>query len=227
MQLDPPLLLPGSGEPVTLIAVHGTGGDAAAVRERWRTRWARSGRRPLRLLCPQLRTPYQFLCGEPAPDLAVLAEVDRLFPGARLCVQGYSGGAQFAHRFAQKHPERVACCVALAAGSWTAPDGTWTGMMADEGWLDKPDEHPGWAAPEVAAAAHAPAAGPVDRIAWMVGCGDADLPSRARSAAGYADALRAAGASVIEANWHGGHEDEPAPVTAAAVALMEDATAAG
>ena len=219
----------GAGPPVTLVAVHGTGGNAAGVAEHWRSRWSRFGRRPLRLLCPQFKTPYQFLVGpadETPPDEALLDAVEDRSPGVRLCVQGFSGGAHFAHRFAMRHPSRVACCIAWAAGSWTAPDGAWTGMMAQERWLDRPEEHAEWADPAVRAAAHRPAAGPVDRIAWMTGCGDADLPARIDSAAGFAAALRAAGASVIETRWHGGHADEPEPITAAAVALMEQATGA-
>ena len=37
---------------------------------------------------------------------------------------GFSGGAQFAHRFAMLHPHRVRHCIAAAAGWYTMPDGT-------------------------------------------------------------------------------------------------------
>lgn len=40
----------------------------------------------------------------------------------RLLLLGYSGGAQFAHRFAMAYPERVASAVLAAAGWYTMPD---------------------------------------------------------------------------------------------------------
>src|SRR5690606_34766550 len=42
--------------------------------------------------------------------------------GSRLHLFGYSGGAQFAHRFAMLHPERTAAAVVGAAGWYTFPD---------------------------------------------------------------------------------------------------------
>jgi poly(3-hydroxybutyrate) depolymerase len=40
----------------------------------------------------------------------------------RLYLSGYSGGGQFAHRYAMAHPERVAAVVIGAAGWYTFPD---------------------------------------------------------------------------------------------------------
>ena len=37
---------------------------------------------------------------------------------------GFSGGAQFAHRYAMAHPQRVARLIAVAAGWYTLPDST-------------------------------------------------------------------------------------------------------
>jgi pimeloyl-ACP methyl ester carboxylesterase len=42
--------------------------------------------------------------------------------GARLHLFGYSGGAQFVHRFAMLHPDRVAVAVIGAAGWYSFPD---------------------------------------------------------------------------------------------------------
>jgi pimeloyl-ACP methyl ester carboxylesterase len=60
-------------------------------------------------------------------DLALIdmvAEVSRLTgaDGMRLLLLGYSGGAQFAHRFAMAYPERVTSAVLAAAGWYTFPD---------------------------------------------------------------------------------------------------------
>jgi poly(3-hydroxybutyrate) depolymerase len=41
----------------------------------------------------------------------------------KMFVHGHSGGAQFAHRFAFVHPERVSGVSAHSAGSWAGPSG--------------------------------------------------------------------------------------------------------
>jgi len=41
---------------------------------------------------------------------------------ARLLLSGYSGGAQFAHRYAMAHPQRIAALLVAAAGWYTWPD---------------------------------------------------------------------------------------------------------
>lgn len=60
-------------------------------------------------------------------DLALLDIVDavgRLTPIAaeKILLFGYSGGAQFAHRFVMAHPNRVASAVLVGAGWYTFPD---------------------------------------------------------------------------------------------------------
>jgi pimeloyl-ACP methyl ester carboxylesterase len=40
----------------------------------------------------------------------------------RIALFGFSGGAQFAHRFAILHARRVRCCVPVSAGWYTMPD---------------------------------------------------------------------------------------------------------
>ena len=61
----------------------------------------------------------------PRADLALLDAVDGLQSGAGglpLILLGFSGGAQFAHRFALAHPARVAGVVLMAPGWYTFPD---------------------------------------------------------------------------------------------------------
>jgi pimeloyl-ACP methyl ester carboxylesterase len=43
---------------------------------------------------------------------------------SQLFLMGYSGGAQFVHRYAMAHPKRVAAAVVAAAGWYTYPDPT-------------------------------------------------------------------------------------------------------
>jgi pimeloyl-ACP methyl ester carboxylesterase len=57
---------------------------------------------------------------------AIVAEVRQLTgarPG-RIHLFGFSGGAQFAHRYAMAHPDRIARAVVTAAGWYTFPDST-------------------------------------------------------------------------------------------------------
>ncbi len=53
-----------------------------------------------------------------------LAEVASLTgaDATRICLFGYSGGAQFAHRYLMAHPHRIARAVVVAAGWYTFPD---------------------------------------------------------------------------------------------------------
>lgn len=55
------------------------------------------------------------------------------FNGAQFDLFGFSGGAQFAHRYAMLHPARVRHCIAVAAGWYTMPDGAsaWPLGLAD------------------------------------------------------------------------------------------------
>jgi poly(3-hydroxybutyrate) depolymerase len=60
-------------------------------------------------------------------DEALLAAIDRVaathgLDADRVCLFGYSGGGQFAHRFAMLHPDRTAALAVGAAGWYTWPD---------------------------------------------------------------------------------------------------------
>lgn len=61
-------------------------------------------------------------------DLALLEIVERVAKqsgadNSKFNLFGFSGGSQFAHRFAMLHPDRVASCVCASAGWYTFPDG--------------------------------------------------------------------------------------------------------
>lgn len=60
-------------------------------------------------------------------DLGLLGGIDQIaaahgIDASRLYLFGYSGGAQFVHRFAMLHPERTAALAVGAAGWYTMPD---------------------------------------------------------------------------------------------------------
>ncbi len=57
--------------------------------------------------------------------MAMLADAERFLPGLRferVCLFGFSGGAQFAHRFTLLHGDQVAALVLAAAGWYTPLD---------------------------------------------------------------------------------------------------------
>ena len=68
---------------------------------------------------------YQFLQKDSDRQLlgliATLSQRHRLHP--KVFVTGFSGGAQFAHRFAHAHPDKVVGYAAHSAGSWSTGEG--------------------------------------------------------------------------------------------------------
>ncbi len=113
-----------------LVAVHGIGRRHQAQAKAWR---AFAERRGLLLVAPHFEADryddFQRLGragrGERA-DLALIDLLDRLAEegcaGDDLYLVGYSGGGQFAHRFALAWPARVRAVVTVAAGWYTFPD---------------------------------------------------------------------------------------------------------
>lgn len=208
-------LLPGSrptrGRRVQpLIWVHGTGDRGADELAPLRSALAGRFAPDLWLICPSFETPYQFLI--PGLDRHLIDWVEgeagrQGFSEIRpWIVGGFSGGAQFAHRFALRHGERLAGCLAFAAGSWTTPDGRCIGMMPAENWFDAPP----WSDPRVARAAQRPAERDAwTSIKWRVGCGSADHPERLSSAGEFYDALRRAGCDASYLAWDAGHDMMP------------------
>lgn len=94
--------------------IHGTGGNGDSVATEFGPGWRETWWHPARVVCPTLGEGYHFLADG---DARLEAAAKRLgLSGEPWIVGGFSGGAQFAHRFAWRRPERVVACVALAAG---------------------------------------------------------------------------------------------------------------
>jgi len=120
----------GAGEPL-VVAVHGVSREARQQIELLRPCAEAAG---LALLAPlfdaETFADYQRLGRRsfgPRADLALIELIERFEERSarrfdRLLLVGYSGGAQFVHRFVMAHPERVAAAVCAAAGWYTTPD---------------------------------------------------------------------------------------------------------
>lgn len=113
-----------------LVSVHGISRNAAehALRQ-----GAAAGRHAYTIVAPLFEADtwrgYQRLAAGAAgvrADAGMLALLDTLagqgLPTERVHLFGFSGGAQFAHRFALLHPHRVATLSLAAAGWYTLPD---------------------------------------------------------------------------------------------------------
>lgn len=123
----------GLGAPL-VVAVHGLSGRPRGYAQHLAPMAERFG---AVVVAPHFARPrfrdYQRLGREghgQRADLALidLAETVAKQIGAcqkRFFLMGYSGGAQFVHRFALAHPERVAAAVASSAGWYTFPDSRW------------------------------------------------------------------------------------------------------
>ncbi|HLF26768.1 MAG TPA: hypothetical protein VJG32_10555 [Anaerolineae bacterium] len=102
------------------VFVHGTGGSGREYIKTWRGYADREG---FILICPTFGDGYQRLANTAVVGLtAILDEVGQSYPvPARIILSGFSGGAQFAHRFAFAHPERVQAVAVHSAGSYDEP----------------------------------------------------------------------------------------------------------
>jgi poly(3-hydroxybutyrate) depolymerase len=104
-----------------VVAVHGTGGSGADMYRVWRSHAEREG---FVLVCPSFPPGYQRLEAGADADLTdILDEVARDQPAIRqpVFLVGFSGGAQFVHRWAFRHPDEVCGVAALSAGSYDPP----------------------------------------------------------------------------------------------------------
>ena len=112
-----------------LVAIHGVGRDAKNQAALNMNRAVAQGRLVIAPLFDEKSWPgYQRIASRGRrPDLALLnlLETVAFVWGVNTCkvsMFGYSGGAQFAHRFAMLHPHRVDRLTACSAGWYTWPD---------------------------------------------------------------------------------------------------------
>ena len=111
-----------------LVAIHGIGRNAEGQARLLAPRAEAQGRIVVAPLFAAARFPrYQRARCRDGADSALLALLGDLvlsgdIPPGPAEMTGYSGGAQFAHRFTLQHPNRVGRLVLTAAGWWTFPD---------------------------------------------------------------------------------------------------------
>ncbi len=112
-----------------LVAIHGIGRGAREMAEIFAVRAAAQGRTVIAPLFDEERwNGYQRAVAPRRADRALLALLDELTTEGLVAsgprdLAGYSGGAQFAHRFAMLYPRRLRRLSVCAAGWWTMPDG--------------------------------------------------------------------------------------------------------
>ncbi|MEM7745688.1 MAG: hypothetical protein AAF409_18465 [Pseudomonadota bacterium] len=114
----------------TLVAVHGLQRGARSQATLLAPHAAASGQAVIAPLFDRDDWPhYQQVVRKRRADLALLSALDDLAMAGighmdRIELCGFSGGAQFAHRFAMLYPHRVARLTLIAAGWYTFPDRT-------------------------------------------------------------------------------------------------------
>ena len=124
------IVLPNGMAPnaTPIIAVHGIRRRARQQAALLAARAARVGRPILAPIFETHRWPrYQQAVRRGRADLALLSllvdlESEGVMQTQTFDLCGYSGGAQFAHRFAMLHPDRVERLTLAAAGWYTFPD---------------------------------------------------------------------------------------------------------
>ncbi len=110
-----------------LVAVHGIERGAAEQARLFADRAAALGRPVIApLFAAQSYPGYQRVVERDRADLALLGLLDALavegLATRRFALFGFSGGAQFAHRFAWLYPHRITRLAVTAAGWYTFPD---------------------------------------------------------------------------------------------------------
>jgi len=104
-----------------LIAIHWNEGSASQQIDQWGNY---ANQNYFIILSPQFHFGYQWLRGREDILLKMMmAEVKNEFSidQQRIYLVGYSGGAQFAHRFAFKHPSSIDGACVMAAGQYDDP----------------------------------------------------------------------------------------------------------
>ncbi|QBF29772.1 hypothetical protein [Thalassococcus sp. S3] len=115
-------------EAVPHIAVHGIQRRASQQAELLAERATQMGRIVIAPLFDKQRWPkYQRVVIGKRADLALLRLIsalkqDGLWSSKRFEISGFSGGAQFAHRFAMLYPNLISRLITCSAGWYTFPD---------------------------------------------------------------------------------------------------------
>lgn len=119
-----------SSEKPPLVAIHGLHRGVKAQVNLLAPQAAAQGQMVIAPLFDRDDWPhYQQVVHKRRADLALLSALDDVAMAgisqtARIDLCGYSGGAQFAHRFAMLYPHRVGRLTLIAAGWYTFPDPT-------------------------------------------------------------------------------------------------------
>ena len=157
-----------------VVIVHGLTGTAPKMVDRMLPHIDHHLKINTLLVLPTYKPPYQFLYND--LDQELIKEVERFTCKRskyrqKLCLYGFSAGAQFVHRFTYAHPEKVACCAALSAGSWTNPDGTFSDHPGRPGFLNRKPYN----MPTVHRVATRRAKPEINKVRWVTGCGRQDV----------------------------------------------------
>jgi hypothetical protein len=122
------LLVAGGPPEVPVVFVHGVTSDPS---EQFEALLARAVQGHASLIVPEFRRPqyagYQRLAGADGPLAAAVAFEDVMLragdymgrPIQKVDLVGFSGGAQFAHRYAMLYPRRIRRLIVVASGWYT------------------------------------------------------------------------------------------------------------
>lgn len=194
------------GKFLPVVLVHGLSGNAHRTIDRTLSYLDTCLKTNTLLVFPTYTPPYQFLA--PGLDRELLAEVGTFTRQKsryhqKWCLYGFSAGAQFVHRFTYAHPDKVACCAALSAGSWTWPDGTYSDHPGRPGFIEKPP----YQTAEVARVAKRKAKPGIDQVRWITGCGRQD--ERYDKTRTFYKQLKAAAPDTRFISFNAGHRATP------------------
>ena len=114
--------LPAGEKYWVVVSVHGAGGLKKEISTKLINLLAPT---PVILLVPSFSNMYQMGDGKWADQMIDnFKEVGESYPTHdKMFVHGFSGGAQFAHRFTFNEPKYVVGCSAHGAGSWACDGG--------------------------------------------------------------------------------------------------------
>ncbi len=194
------------GKFLPVVLVHGLNGTAHRTIDRTLAHLDRHLKVNTLLIFPTYTPPYQFVTG--GLDRELLSEIGTFTRQKsdyhqKMCLYGFSAGAQFVHRFTYAHPDRVACCAALSAGSWTFPDGYYSDHPSRPGYITKPPYN----TPEVHRQSIRKAKPGIDNVRWIVGCGRQD--ERYAKTCAFHSSLRKAASNARFISFNAGHSATP------------------